>query len=91
VHELDARGLVSKERLAAEVERAAQQAVERAVQKAGGHERSPRGRADLVMLRNLAHLLREPTPRSAGPLQVIEGGRAEEQHEKPGGGGGRDG
>ena len=82
VDELDAKGLVSKEALATRLERAAQEAAERAAAKGTGNGEADRRRVDLVLLRNLAQLLRTPTPQRE-PLTVIEGGKpADQAHEQ---------
>jgi len=67
VHELNAKGVISKEVLASQLERAAQEA--------GRNRPAGELRVDLLMFRNLAKLLRKPTPRPDGwTPAVIEGG-----------------
>lgn len=68
VHELNSKNVISKDALATRFERAAQQA---------GRDRPPHDpRIDVLMLRNLAELLRMPTPPSGWTPTVIVGGLA---------------
>jgi hypothetical protein len=80
-HELHSKGLLSKEGLAADLERTAQQVEEAIVQR---NERGAQSRLDLFIWRKLAELLRTPTPKTALPLRSLEGGRLD-NHDKQAG------